>query len=738
MGSAPDPTVARSMAEILPLIGDRVLLLHPRRSSDRETGGGDVDLAVERLDPLWPLRLPPGWRLSQVLHYDVRGWYWVLDHAGETVALDTVDDPRGLGRDALPTRRLIELAGKYPDAAKAAYLTAKRVRKSIIEAEEWDRIGELTRSAPDAYRLALSWMFGRRLAERLETALMGGQAPTARLLREARRVQWLRRRRTPSLAIGSFWASAGRWCTRLTRPTGLFVVVAGPDGTGKTTLAAALPDACRGPFRRWMHVHWRPGFLPRAGSLVGAPLADPTRPHARTPHGMVGSLASLAYHWADFFIGGWLRFVPFKARTGLIVLERGYWDIAVDPRRYRIAAPARLVTMLGRLLPRPDLFLVLEAAPDVVMARKAEIEPAELERQTRAWREVLPRRPERAYIDASLPPDEVRAVAREAVFSALARRATGRLGPGWAGLPTRSAPRWMLPRGPRRSALSAFSIYQPVTLRGRSGWEAGRALAATGLFRVWPRGAGPPEAVRTIVAPFMPPRSTLAVLRPNHPHRFVAMILGHDGRPHAVAKVALDDAGRLALEAEAGNLVSFGRLLQPPLRAPRILDVAPGLLLLEAVRWSARARPWVLPPDVAHGLGLAYSASSDGDREVGMAHGDCAPWNLLRAPDGWVLVDWEGARADAPPFFDIAHYLVQGHSLLGRPTLRELLPDESERSWVRVAVRAYADGARRPASDWRSSLIGYLRTSAASLDPSIRDHARGLAGRERLLRALDG
>ena len=97
------PLPSTDLTQLMTLIADQVLLVHPRRSADSQEGGGDFDLVVDGLDLNWPLRLPSGWRLCQMLHYDVRGWYWVLDHSGEAVALDTVDDPRGLGRDGIPT-----------------------------------------------------------------------------------------------------------------------------------------------------------------------------------------------------------------------------------------------------------------------------------------------------------------------------------------------------------------------------------------------------------------------------------------------------------------------------------------------------------------------------------------------------------------------------------------------------------------------------------------------------------
>jgi phosphotransferase family enzyme len=723
------------LAPLLSLIAARVLLVHPRRSAQTD-GGGDVDLFVEGLDPNWPLRLPSDWRLCQVLHYDVRGWYWVLDRESETLALDTVDDPKGLGRDGFPTGRLIELGEQYPDAARAAYLAAKRVRKGIKDPSDWKRIVEGAAREPDAYERALSLAFGDRVAGLLASGV-GDRwtVPPDDIMRSAKRVQWLRRRATPSRLVGSTLGSVGRWYRRIAQPTGLFVLVAGPDGTGKSTLAEALPEICEGPFRRQMHLHWRPGLLPRAGSLIGIEQADPTEPHARAPHGPLGSLASLGYHWLDFLLGGWLRIVPFRVRSGLIVLERGWWDIAVDPKRYRIAAPRALVRLLAWFLPHPDVVLVLEAPPDVLTARKAEIEPEELVRQTGAWRSSLPRRTRRVYVDATRSPAEVQATAREVVFSLLTERASRRLGFGWAGLPSVASPRWLLPRGPRASAVSGLSVYQPVTVRARLGWETGRALASAGLLRVLPRADGPPEALRRLVAPHIPRGGTISVMRTNHFGRYVVMILRSTGEACAVAKVALDEAGDTALEAEAHGLTAYARFLSPPLRAPRVLERTPGVLLLEAVRWSPRLRPWMLPTEVAFGLGRAFTASS-GEHNRGLAHGDFAPWNLMRDAEGWVLIDWEQSDGGAPPFYDVFHYLVQGAVLLGRPALRTLQDAEPGSPWIRDVLRAYAEGAGRPVSAWRRHLHDYLTLSMKDLDRSDPEQAKGLAAREHLLRSI--
>jgi aminoglycoside phosphotransferase (APT) family kinase protein len=160
-----------------------------------------------------------------------------------------------------------------------------------------------------------------------------------------------------------------------------------------------------------------------------------------------------------------------------------------------------------------------------------------------------------------------------------------------------------------------------------------------------------------------------------------------------------------------------------------------GIILLEAVRWSPRRSPWILPADVAFVLGGAFAASAN-DHHSRFSHGDVAPWNLLRTSDGWVLLDWESARTGTPAFYDLWHYVVQAHALLGRPARQELTAEGSAPDWLRAAVRAYASGAGSSEVPWRASLVEYLRVSMHGLDPADREQARALRTKVGLLDAL--
>lgn len=189
--------------------------------------------------------------------------------------------------------------------------------------------------------------------------------------------------------------------------TGLFVVLAGPDGSGKSSLAPRLVAAARRSGRVARHMHWRPGVLPLVGSLVGNAPGDASRPHGREAQGTVLSTFKLLYYWVDFFLGSWIRVRPATGRGGLVVMERGWWDFAVDPQRYRLRVRPGLVRALGRLLPSPDLVLVLKASPEILAGRKDELPAAELERQNDAWRRIELPRTAKAYLDASRSLEEL-------------------------------------------------------------------------------------------------------------------------------------------------------------------------------------------------------------------------------------------------------------------------------------------------------------------------------------------
>jgi thymidylate kinase len=90
----------------------------------------------------------------------------------------------------------------------------------------------------------------------------------------------------------------------------------------------------------------------------------------------------------DYWLGFAFVLRPFLARSGLILLDRYYHDILIDPIRYRYGGPMWLAKFLARFIPPPDLlFLVLDAGDEVILSRKHEVPPEELRRQREGYRQ---------------------------------------------------------------------------------------------------------------------------------------------------------------------------------------------------------------------------------------------------------------------------------------------------------------------------------------------------------------
>jgi hypothetical protein len=728
------PDTGQMIPRLLALLGDDACLLHPRAGYDDGPGGNDFDCAVQRIDHQWPLRIT-GVRVCQCIRHGPVSWYWVVKTSDDVVAIDATDDPLGIGPLSFPTTLAIE-GGPTVSGVRAAFLTMKRLRKGNRKPQAWDGIVSMASRDPRIYAKCLQNCLGTTLGRAISRSVLAGRVPGIRTWRRAVAALRLRRVRTPKRVVVLFLRSLERLADRVGRPTGLTVAVVGPDGTGKSTLASALSRSCDGYFWRTEHIHWRPGLLPSPGALVRSRRSDPEHPHEEAPHGRMLSVGMLLYYWLDFLFGSWFGVMPLRIRSALIVVERGWWDIAVDPRRYRMLIPRSLVIALGRFLPRPDITFVLEAPASVALQRKREISASEIQRQMAEWRKIARARRSYVRVDASVSPSDVLAYATEQVVSFLERRTLARTGPGWLALTDRGSVRWMIPRGARNAAVHGLGIYQPVTLKGKLGWQSARAAAMIGLLRWTPRGEAPPALVRQAMASRIPPRGTIAVMRANHRARFVALILDESGGARAIAKLAFEDAGRKALHREAEALVTAGGLLPPPLRAPKLLEHEDGLLLLEAVDWRLRRRPWQLSPQVALALGRFYAAGRSNDGR-GPAHGDFAPWNLLEVDQGWVAIDWEASRVDAPPFFDLFHYLVQSCALLGRPSANAIVRGLTVADgMVASLVEAYRVGAGLGAADPRDHFLEYLLESGSTLDPASPDGRAGLQLREELRRQI--
>ena len=183
---------------------------------------------------------------------------------------------------------------------------------------------------------------------------------------------------------------------------GLVVALLGPDGSGKSAVAEAVAQRLAPDFADTVRLHLRPRLGLRR-SHNGPALT----PHAKPPRSALVSIVKVLYFAVDYNLGHRLQVRPRVQAGALVLFDRYCHDMLVDPRRYRYGGPQWLLRWLAAVVPKPDLWLLLDAPAEVLRRRKREVAWAELVQLRAAYRELLQRLPHGVLIDTGQPFDAV-------------------------------------------------------------------------------------------------------------------------------------------------------------------------------------------------------------------------------------------------------------------------------------------------------------------------------------------
>jgi thymidylate kinase len=211
---------------------------------------------------------------------------------------------------------------------------------------------------------------------------------------------------------------------RVWQPDGLNVVLLGPDGAGKSSVIAALGSKLIGPFSRSV-CH---GFAPSLLQHLRQGNRSTSEPHALPARSFLTSLIRAAF-WFVYYTFGYVMRHLALARSTLVLNDRHFVDILVDPKRYRYGGPLWLLRLIWRVIPRPDLVVLLDASPEVLQARKQEVSFAETARQRRAYLSLVRSMGNGHVVDATQSLDQVTRDVSDIILRHLAMRIARRFGP---------------------------------------------------------------------------------------------------------------------------------------------------------------------------------------------------------------------------------------------------------------------------------------------------------------------
>ena len=359
----------------------------------------DLDLAVHprdraRLPTVFQGLFEEGYRPVQRWQYRGRGaqfdFAWFEQEGMRSARIDVTDRYWPHALVLMPGEELVRNRQQYKGfwvanpAVEFAYILVKKTLKGSLPPHQAERlkmlVNELGKS--QAQKIA-GELFGDRWKEQVVDACAGGTlgGPLGQL---KKRLWVTKLRRDPQNAFRYVLREVRRLAVRTFVPIGLFVVILGPDGVGKSTLVGRLAESLQqATFNRCRIFHWRPNVV-APQKETGMPVTDP---HDKAPRGALGSIVVLFGLFLDYWLGFIFILRPILTRAGLVVFDRYYHDLLIDPLRYRYGGPMSLAKFLGRLVPAPDLLFLVDAEDDIILSRKREVPPEELRRQRQAYRQ---------------------------------------------------------------------------------------------------------------------------------------------------------------------------------------------------------------------------------------------------------------------------------------------------------------------------------------------------------------
>lgn len=310
-----------------------------------------------------------------------------------------------------------------PDVAFGAYV-ARCIARGTLDQHRIDTLGGLYSQDPEGCERQLQRLWSSK--DRLLLQAMATGFP-AEVIQQASRLRaslaWASALRFPGAFLAHPVDRLAERLDRLLQPDGLSIVLLGPDGAGKSSTIDAVGGQALLPLFD-SSVCW--GFAPPLHRLIGRNLGPSSAPHALRPRSPVTSVVKACY-WLGYSLLNQVRVRITAARGTLVLYDRHFVDLLVDPKRYRYSGPGWLTKLIWRLIPKPDLVILLNAPAEVIQARKQEVPLATTRQQAEAYLQLVQSLDYGRVIDAAQPFGQVVSQVNHLILEAASARTLRRL-----------------------------------------------------------------------------------------------------------------------------------------------------------------------------------------------------------------------------------------------------------------------------------------------------------------------
>ena len=358
----------------------------------------DIDLVAERrslpkIESVirnWALK--QGWKcVEKVEKYGYIGYWIYHSESNRWMPIDVFTDLSWRGfrfADVATVLQTAKLNAKgvmtiSPGAEAAITLCKELVQASVIPERKWSRLRELAPENRHDFETTLSPYLSPDLIDVLYKCCISGDGVVKVLVRQIRGElsrRWVRN------GFNVLFFIKAALLNGLFGRLNFFVALAGPDGSGKTSVVDHLESYFEGkPFKKTKRRKLTFGILPEIKVLLGFlrrnPKSEVEVEAGSYLIGMVEPLSALRaliyelYYGLDLFLG-WRQLILWRGQWSFVIFDRYFTDYFYFRTHRKV--PILFKKLFYLFLPKPDALLYLNCDADAIFARKPELTVEEI------------------------------------------------------------------------------------------------------------------------------------------------------------------------------------------------------------------------------------------------------------------------------------------------------------------------------------------------------------------------